>query len=153
MHNTAILRIISMLQNTFAGAPWHGPAIMDILPNLTLEQVCYRLSNTHNAAELVAHICTWREFVIQKLNGNEAFDVTHELDFPVINHITEEEWQALLDRLQRSQQHLLDKLAHYTDEKLSEQVSARDHTFDYMLHGIIHHDLYYLGQIVLLSKV
>ncbi len=150
---TEITRIIHTLHQTFNGTPWYGPALMDILPTLTPKQAQLRLPNSHNIAELVAHMCTWREFVIQKLHGNTEFDVTHDMNFPGINSITEKEWQALLDRLQKSQTELLQVLERCADDKLSEMVSGRSYNFDIMLHGIIHHDLYHLGQIVLLRKL
>ncbi|MDX1939492.1 MAG: DinB family protein [Saprospiraceae bacterium] len=150
---TEITRIINTIRHTFEGTPWHGPAVMDILKDIKPEDVIKKLPNSHNIAELVAHMSTWREFVAQKLNGNIEFDVTHEANFPVITNLTKEDWQALVNRLQKSQSDLLKALEHCSDEKLGELVPGREYKFGIMLHGIIHHDLYHLGQIVLLRKL
>jgi hypothetical protein len=39
------------------------------------------------------------------------------------------------------------------NEKLQEVVPGRKYKFFTMIHGIIHHDLYHTGQIVLLKKL
>ena len=39
------------------------------------------------------------------------------------------------------------------DQKLKEKVGGRNYDFFYLLHGIIHHDVYHLGQIAILKKL
>lgn len=90
---------------------------------------------------------SWRTFVCRRLNGDEAYDVTDEMNFPKSNN-----WHEVLEELTKSQQDLVDALSGFDPKKLDDSVPGRKYSFRKMIHGIIHHDLYHLGQIVMIFK-
>ncbi|MBK9490065.1 MAG: hypothetical protein IPO07_15790 [Haliscomenobacter sp.] len=51
-----------------------------------------------------------------------------------------------------SQLQLLEQLEQTDDSRLEQVVEGRNYSYYVMLHGLIHHDVYHLGQIVLLRK-
>ena len=63
-------------------------------------------------------------------------------------------WLTALKRLEESQAILLQELDQFDDRKLDELMphDAYTCTFSNLFHGIIHHDLYHLGQIALIKK-
>lgn len=138
---------MNTLQHTFDKNAWHGPAVLEALEGITEEQSKARMGNSHSIIELVAHMTSWRNFVCEKLEGNDDFDVTEELNFPL--PVT---WRAEVLALKKSQDRLLKALAKTSAELLDQQVPGRLYKFRIMLQGIIHHDLYHTGQIVLLKK-
>lgn len=145
-----INRIISTLRKTFEKNAWHGPAVKEVLQDITTETATRKLPNVHSIVELVAHMTAWRIFVIQKLQGNETYKVTDEMNFPHGN-----EWTAVLQQLDASQHDLLKTIETFPADTLKELVPHGEHkyTFYTLLHGIIHHDLYHIGQIALLKKL
>lgn len=153
MATTEIQRIIHLFENTFTGNAWHGPAVMEVLSDLTVEETLNKIGNSHTIAELVEHMITWRQFVVKKLEGDALYDVTEAENFRSVSTITEKDWKATLERLQLSQDTLLSLLKSITDEKLNEIVGKRDYNYYTLLHGIIQHDIYHLGQIVLMRKL
>lgn len=148
-------RIMDLLYHTFQGNPWYGNSLLSVLQDISATQALQRFpGGTHNACELVAHMTNWRTFAIEKLKGNEDFDIEVNTsdDWPVIQTNTEEEHHQRLDTLRQTQHQLINLLAVTPDNRLNDIVSGRDYSFRFMLYGIIQHDTYHQGQIALLLK-
>lgn len=144
--------ISTLLKRPFSGPAWHGPNMLETLQTITLEKAVKRFGESNNIAELVHHITAWRTFGIKKLEGDAAFDITDDFNFVTYETLSEAEWEGLKTRLQESQNRLLALLSEADESLLEQQVAGRPYNFFTLLHGIIQHDLYHLGQIVLLSK-
>ena len=54
--------------------------------------------------------------------------------------------QSLLEEFRRHNQ-LLDKISTLKDSDLDEKAAGQSYSIHFMLQGVIHHDLYHLGQI------
>lgn len=140
-------RIIEDVKETFDGNAWHGPSIKQILSKIPQEQAHARVANGHSIIELVLHMAAWRTFVIHKLRGNDAFEVKEENNFP-----KGVDWTTALDELDKSQRDLLDALTHFDAERLANQVPNRKYSYYKLLHGIVQHDVYHQGQIVMITR-
>jgi uncharacterized damage-inducible protein DinB len=151
---TELHRITSLLRATFEGEPWHGPSVKSTLKEITASQASDRpLSACHTIHELISHMTAWRTFTSEKLSGQGEYDITtSEQDWPATVNDSEDAWQQTLLKLENSQQQLLAALSKATDDKLRETVLGRKYDFYFLLHGIIQHDLYHLGQIAMLKK-
>ncbi len=141
-------RLSDLYRNSFEGFAWHGPPVMEILKEVTPAQASRRLGNHHTIHELVAHMTAWRIFALEKLKGNTEYNVTDEYNFP--EHPAP--WADTLNALRQSQENLLLAMKALPPEKAAEKVPGKKYTFYTLLHGIIHHDLYHLGQIALIRK-
>jgi hypothetical protein len=145
---TEVEKIIRLLNKSFDKGAWHGPTVREILAQVKNENVFNRLPNTHSIIELVAHMTSWRNYVTRRILGDSEFTVSDELNFP-----TSTDWSKVMGDLEKSHSELIAALENFPAEKLSELVPAASHkyTFYTMLHGIIHHDLYHAGQIILIN--
>lgn len=143
--------IIELLRRAFDGAAWHGPAVMEILRKVNPLQLGNRIVDSHTLIELVEHMTAWRRFAIEKMRGNTTYDVDDAANFPKVSP-TEESWQITLQQFEDSQRLLLEQLEQMDDSRLEQVVDGRNYSYSIMLHGLIHHDIYHLGQIVLLCK-
>jgi len=142
-----IRKIINTLKHTYEKDAWHGPAIKEALADIAEDVIHMRISNSHSIIELVAHMTAWRNYVTEKLKGNDLFELSDEQNFP-----KETDWSRALVNLEQSQNNLIQALEKTPDERLQQVVPNRKFKFYTMLHGIIHHDLYHIGQIMLLKK-
>jgi uncharacterized damage-inducible protein DinB len=140
-------KIIGLLQKSFNGPAWHGPAVMEVLATVTPQEAAHKISTSHSVIELVMHMTTWRNFVTKRLQGDNAFEVSQEENFPKGT-----DWTAALNALEHSQEELINAINKFSEEKLLEIVPTRKYNFYTMLYGIIQHDIYHTGQIVLLKK-
>jgi uncharacterized damage-inducible protein DinB len=128
---------------------WHGPSVKETLLSITAEQSLRRIHNTHSIIELVAHMVSWRTFGIKKLEGDERYEVNDERNFPAAT-----DWLKTLADLNESQSQLRAALRNFPVTKLFEPVphGSYQYTFYTLIHGIMHHDLYHIGQIALIKK-
>jgi len=142
-----IQKIINTLKHTYEKDAWHGPSVKEALADIPSDVVHTRVGDSHSIIELVTHMTAWRNYVTEKLKGNETFELSDEQNFPA-----EKDWKRALVNLEKSQQELIKALEATSDERLLQIVPNRKFNFYTMLHGIIHHDLYHTGQIVLMKK-
>ena len=147
--NTEIQNILSLLTKTFEKNAWHGPSVKEVLSDITPEQSLKRLDRTHSIIELVAHMTSWRIFVIRKLEGDIDYKVEDDKNFPA-----ESDWTKALKDLYASQAQLVELVKNFPSVKLSDIVPHGSYKYSYytLVHGIIHHDLYHIGQIALIKK-
>ena len=145
---TEVQKLGDILRHTFEKNAWHGLAVMEVLNSIDEDIVHKKFNANHSIIELVAHMTAWRVFVTERLVGNINFDVNEEMNFPDIKS-----WQTAVDELVASQKKLLAALEKFSDDRLGEVVPNRSYKFFTMLHGIVHHDLYHLGQIVFIKKM
>lgn len=153
--NSRILHLIESLNNTFQGNPWYGDSLMHQLKCIDIQLVDKTLQNSKNSiAILIQHLINWRIFVIEKLNKNEAFDIemNSKDDWKIITIKTQDEWDALLNELIATQNQIIDILKHQkSDAFLAQKTLGKTYTLEFLVEGVIQHDLYHLGQIGLLN--
>lgn len=156
-NNDELLRIIDLLNTTYEGEEtWHGPSLAEVMRDVTPDIAGLRISpNTHSIAELLFHMTSWRIFCVKKMQGDAVFDIlTPEKNFGQLpEKIDDFEWEALQMELSLSQEELINELdKRDEDDFLEEIVPGRDYTYYDLLHGIINHDIYHSGQIMILKK-
>jgi uncharacterized damage-inducible protein DinB len=146
---TEIQKLTSLLHRTFEKGAWHGPTVKEVLQGITAATALNKLPNTHSIIELVSHMTSWRNFTIKKLEGDLDYKVSDEQNFPALKN-----WSQALQELDESQRNLLAAVEKFPVEKLSELVAGvtQKYTYYTLIHGIIHHDLYHTGQIILITK-
>lgn len=146
---TEVQKIESLLRHSFEKNAWYGPSLNEVLEGITQTQSETRVNNTHSIIELVAHLTSWRKFVLSRLNGPFDFEVTDGLNFPKVS-----DWNQVRRDLEESQEKLLAALKDLPESKLHELVPHGSYKYTYytLLHGIIHHDVYHTGQISLIKK-
>ncbi len=153
-------RIADQLKRAYEGQAWHGPSLLEALSGVTATQASAQpIPNAHSIWQLVLHIAGWMDAVRERIaNGPVALPA--DGDWPDIVDTSEAGWHVTLALLAQKQQALLDALAHLTDEQLKrrlgtehEPLSASGYSAYYNLHGVIQHNLYHVGQIVLLKKL
>src|SRR6478736_9415844 len=121
---------------------------MEVLTTVSPKQATQRISTSHSIIELVLHMAAWRVFVSKRLKEDNKFEVSDKENFP-----KRTDWAAALKALQQSQDELIKAINQFPEEKLTAIVPTRTYDFYTMLHGIVQHDIYHTGQIVLLKKV
>lgn len=148
--------LIRLLSETFEGDPWYGHSLMRKLENVPYV-IGYKtcIPESHNVAQIVGHLISWKNFVLEKLKNNEAFEIVidSEDDWPHIEVHCKEDWENLKKELVAAQFGIYEILNGKTDDSyLEEKVCGRDYNFEYLLKGISQHDIYHLGQIGLIES-
>jgi uncharacterized damage-inducible protein DinB len=148
-----IQRIEDQLRRAFEGHAWHGPAVRELLGDVTAAKAAARpLPDAHSIWEIVLHIATWEGVVRRRLQGEAVADLPPEQDWPPVQETTEAAWHKAMDDLDRGHRALREAIARSGEGRLAELVPGKKHSVYHMLHGVIQHDLYHAGQIAVLKK-
>ncbi|MGI8950970.1 MAG: DinB family protein [Chitinophagaceae bacterium] len=131
---------------------WTDIFLKDVLKDISYkEAIGVPTGITNSIAMLVHHILYYNEIVEQRLkNLNPAFNNANGFNVDINN---EEDWQQLKQKCINSFKELANTVRQFPDEKLEEINPRGNSTFYKMLHGVVEHAHYHLGQIVLLKKI
>ncbi|MEO6315762.1 MAG: DinB family protein [Chitinophagaceae bacterium] len=147
--------ILSSLQRTSTGHPWYGRAVYEIIKESSSDRQYIRpTSNSHSLAELLYHMVTWAEFVQKRIEKEPIKDMAafDALDWRPIDPDLHDMEKGLM-ALQAAHNNIIALLQEKDDSFLEEKCDYRDYNFDYLLNGLIQHNIYHLGQIAYLHKL
>jgi uncharacterized damage-inducible protein DinB len=139
--------ITKQLDRIFNGPAWYGSPVVEVLAKIQEGNKNETHKGSHSVIEIIGHIITWRKYVIEQLKGNFDYNVSDEMNFQVSKNLDE-----VIANLKSIQVELIKHIASFPEDRLVEKVSGKPFSYQAMLHGIVHHDLYHLGQISLLIR-
>jgi uncharacterized damage-inducible protein DinB len=147
-------RIRDQLRRAYEGDAWHGPSLRELLSGVRAEQAARRhLSGAHTIWEIVLHLDAWMAAAARAIAGEPMPQPPWEGDWPPPAAASEKEWVLALDALERTERALEAAVENLSDARLEEKVPGREYSFYYLLHGIVQHNTYHAGQIILLKKL
>ena len=148
-----IKRIASLFDKLYTGEPWIDVNILSTLKRIDGAQASRRvLENCNTIWEILNHLIAWRRLVIARLKGNDVPSPENNFIEPV-QDVSEEAWQSTLQRLENSQLEWIAFLQEFQETDLDKLYKLGAMTNYELIHGIIQHDAYHLGQLVILSKL
>ena len=144
-----IERIVDQLQRAYRGNAWHGPSFREVLDGVDADAASARpVSNGHTIGELVVHVVAWENEALARLTGKGRDDLPPEEDWPEGRAA----WSDLLDELDAVHERLSGAIGELTDDRLGDVAAGSPGTIYHLLHGVIQHNLYHMGQMALLKK-
>ncbi len=152
---TLIESYITQFTQVFDGDPWVGESFAAKLGSITEEQAFNQpYGQLHSAAEVVAHIIAWRNEELRRLatGGERRLNMDSPENWPSNESLRQKGWQNLYDELKESQRILITFLKEIDDAFLLKKTNRDGHIGEYFIAGLLHHDLYHLGQIGIILK-
>lgn len=156
---TEVARISAELRRMYEGPAWHGPSVLESITELTAEQADARVAaNTHTIYEITHHIAAWIGEVRARLLGKPSGEPADGDWPPADTRVGDSEWQLVRDRLETRHADLLVTLSSFDAARLGERVDAPREgpqgvaTYYILLHGLVQHNAYHAGQIMLLRR-
>jgi uncharacterized damage-inducible protein DinB len=146
-------RIQKLFEDLYDGDPWLDITLVGTLKNISAEQAIKKIAPGRNSIwQICNHIVSWRENVLQRVQGKEIASPGNNY-FSEIPDNSETAWQHTLQQLGRSEKQWIDFLENFDESKFDIIYPGNNLSYYAHIHGIIQHDAYHLGQIVLLSKI
>ena len=153
MDNRLINNIVGQLKDIQEQELWLDENFkkkIDTLPEALAFQ--RPLPDLHSVAELISHILVWRKESMSKLQGHRSNLTVASPENWLSNDILRQKGlDTLKSEFYQSQYDLIELIENETDEYL-ERVDADGYKFKYLIEGLIHHDLYHLGQLGIVIK-
>ncbi len=146
-------RISKMFADLYAGNPWIEVTITDTLKHITADMAYKKPAAGINSIwEIVNHLISWRTTILKRLQGAIIPSPPNNYFEPVKDK-SQEAWEATLERLNKSQTEWEELLPKLSEEKYDEFYPNYGYSVCEFVNGIIQHDAYHLGQIVLIKKL
>ncbi|HEV2468205.1 MAG TPA: DinB family protein [Candidatus Sulfotelmatobacter sp.] len=144
--------IADQLHRAFYGNAWHGPAVLDLLADVSADTAAARpIADVHSIWELLLHVAVWDNSGLVRLSGKK-YQPTGTDNFPLVTKPTEAAWRKAIAQAKRTHDSLEKTVAALPESRLRDRVPGKRYNFSHMLHGIVQHELYHAGQIAILKK-
>lgn len=146
------MRIQKVMQAQFDGNPWTDIAIVPTLTKLTAAQTAKKVSHNWNTIwEIVNHLIAWRKIVLERMQDNTV-PSPEDNCFAHVADTSDTAWTNTLKDFYETQAAWNKLLADFDEENFEKVYAGNGHNHYEHIIGIVQHDAYHLGQIVLLSK-
>ena len=146
-------KIIELFEDLYDGSPWIDVNIKDTLEELTPGQAAEKILQGRNSIwEIVNHLIHWRLNVLERMKGTRMTTPGNNYFTPVTD-TSSDAWRNTLENLKHSQDAWTHYLSAMNGPDYLKVYAGNNMTHYRHIHGIIQHDAYHLGQIVLLSKL
>ena len=154
---TELQRLADQHHRIFTGDAWHGPALREILKDVTAKQAAaHPVAGAHSIWELVLHIAAWVAIVDAAIHGkplpSHSAKNIKQLDWPPVRKTDAAAWRQAQQQVYAAAEMLRRSIRGFNPKRLREKVPGRNYDFGYALPGIVQHTLYHAGQIALLKK-
>lgn len=145
-------RIAKLFEDLYAGSPWIDVTITANLNKLNAQQAEKRIYKDWNTVwEIVNHMISWREAVLQRIEGKILKSPDNNFIEP-IQDTSPKAWEETLSRLEASQHAWISYLKNFNEADFEKVYPSNEMTYYEHIHGILQHDAYHLGQIVIMIK-
>lgn len=145
-------RLKSLFEKLYNGSPWIDVTIVSTLENISHRQAYKRIfAGCNSIWEITNHLIEWRGNVLKRVQGKK-------IKTPASNYIEKVKdnsataWAATIKRFAKTQEQWLQFLDDLKPEQLETLYPRNNMTYYEHIQGILQHDAYHLGQIVLLKK-
>lgn len=146
-------RMTSLFEKLYDGNPWIDISISRVLRNISAESAQKKVSPTSNSIwEITNHMIRWREDVLQRVQGKTMITPNNNY-FELVSDTSDEAWTKTLERFDITQSAWLTFLTHANEPQFATIYPNNNMTYYEHIHGILQHDCYHLGQIVILQKL
>ena len=141
-HNESLNELLKeRLQTCFEGKPWYGRNMTSILDKYA--------PLSEQSKKILKHMIVWRTFVNAALNGIDySIELNSAADWPE-SSISEDDLRNELNDIQNE---LLESISNFENDRWREKLPDGKYSFVEIVHGVIDHDLYHIGQIAILQK-
>lgn len=146
-------KLVHELRSLYKGKPWLDVTLEGSIKNISAKDAASRpIQNGNSIWTIVNHLVFWHCAVTGRLMNPDKIFVAEGKDFLPIADVTEAAWQKTNENLQTSLEETARAILNFDEKKWDEVCPGKQTTFYENAIGIIEHDAYHLGQIVLLKK-
>ena len=148
-----VTRLEDQLRAAFEGPAWHGPAILELLRDVTPAEAAARpIPDAHTIWELVLHLGSTYDLVLRRMRG-DGRPLTPAEDWPPMLKPTDANWQEAVAALRGRSEALRAAVLRFEPARLDAPLVAEPpYTAHVQFIGLTQHDLYHAGQIALLKR-
>ena len=156
--NVLIKNYISQFEEIQNGQPWVGNSYRNILKNINDSNGFIRpLKEMHSIAEILSHCTMWRNEATLKIERGFGTKTDDSIDNWLSNTLLQNKgWTIIYHNYKSSIEKFIETLSYKEDAFLMTTYYDIDFKkecqYKFLIDGMLHHDLYHLGQLGLIKK-
>ncbi|MBS1754136.1 MAG: DinB family protein [Ferruginibacter sp.] len=144
-----ILKQFAALQH---GNHWTDNSFKQVLHGVDAEKAMKAIEGKTNSIwMLVSHIIYWRTYVANRLTASN--NPPPFTDFKLPSEINSNTWHQALQDFESVYHLLRNAIHHFNEDNLDKPSPKKDQTYYELIIGCLQHDVYHLGQMMLIKKV
>jgi uncharacterized damage-inducible protein DinB len=151
--------LIDTLTRSFNGDAWHGPALADVLADVTAEEALYRpAQHVHSIWEITLHIAAWAREVAARLRA-KAPGEPEGGDWREAEGMDNDAWEEAIQEVFSARDELIAAIREQSEDGLAimigtnpEPALATGFSRGASVLGVVQHNAYHGGQIAVLKK-
>jgi uncharacterized damage-inducible protein DinB len=152
---TDLEALLQDLHKVYAGDPWHGSSITEVLKGIDAKVAARRaIPHAHTIWEIVLHMTAWTREVASRVRGGVAKSPPE--DWPASRFGGgEPAWKAAKDELAAAQKEIEAAAAALTAGDLVRWIENHEgtgYTVGTVIRGLLQHHTYHEGQIAILKR-
>lgn len=154
--SSALNQLIAGLNEAYSTQSWHGANLRGSLRGMKCEEAAWRPApDRHNVWETVVHAAYWKYVVRRRILGERrgGFPLAGSNWFPRPADPGERAWKQDLALLKSTHEALLETVSGLAISDLDRIPAGGKYPIDFLVRGVIAHDLYHAGQIQLLKRI
>ncbi len=143
-------RLLDLFDRAWEGPSWHGPSVREALEGVSAADAAARPPGCpHSIGELVLHMAAWKRAVARRLRGR-AWSPSDAENFPAFRA---RDWVRARATLAREHLALRAAVRGLRPAGLARPATAGGSVKYLQAHGVIHHDLWHAGQVMVLRRI
>ncbi len=150
-----LLKIIEIFKANYDGHPWHGVTTESILLKTPSKNIISKPEFIKkNLWLMLKEIIEWKKLLIAYLQG-EDINFNKEAEKMVIDvpeNILEPQWSFLINEFKSTHFGLMSELKRVLSLEITDRLFPNHLSFNQIAYGIIHSELFCLGQINILVE-
>lgn len=144
-------QFLSLYRSVYSGNCWYGKNLRTTLADVPMSHRTASIHDGYNLSELLSHVIRWRLYVIDLVQERVHREVPDKENFPAIGACPDETWNGLIAEFHQTQISLVEALEGSSLD-FKQESPKEGYTWGDICFGLMHHDIYHIGQINLLAK-
>ena len=147
--------LLQWMDHAFEQDGWHV-SLLDSVRDVTAAQAAWVPAPKRNSIwKIVEHVALWKEEGARRLLAQPARPAgwAKERDWREIGQVSEDRWQAAIDRLRDAHAAVRAALANRSEKDLEARAPGSSRPISGTVRGVILHDSYHCGQICYLRAL
>lgn len=146
-------QLLRIFKSAYDDDPWIDVPIKDVLEGISAKQAASRpVPDANTIWEIVNHMIAWQRSIIRRLGG-EVFPAPKHNYIQPIADTSEAAWDTTRKAMADARKQILNFLESYDLSGLENNYPGSTLPNFEQLYGLLQHDSYHLGQIVILRKL
>lgn len=145
-------RLKKLFEDHYNGHPWLDVTILDTIHDITAIEAATQINGLNSIWQILKHMLEWRKTNLKRVNGKILSAPSNNFIFEILDP-SENAWKKLKSDFNTSQIEWLLFIQDFDAKKFDIVYEANQHTYYEHIQGVLQHDVYHLGQIVLIKKM